>query len=398
MQENTVVGALQEVVRQYGIDEFELFDRLEAALAKEYEKRLKLVNDCRVTFDPVSGDIYVYELVPINEDELAADPEAEPIVEEHDITPTGASRDAAREAKKVIDELIKEAKVNRIIAEYEGRVGDMVYGTILQSKSGMASIKLGEEVEANLPRKLQIPGERYPHNDRIRVLIVAVERKKEKGGPGYAITVSRTDPNLVQRLFENEVPEVENGVVEIRRVVREAGVRTKVAVSSREPGLDPVGACVGPKGSRVRQIVGDLRGERIDIIPWSDDPVEFVKKALSPATVSRVSIDPDTNVATAVVPADQLSLAIGLKGQNVRLAAFLTGMRINIKSADMAASEGGFADQLMPSLEGLADVDTRCIATTADGERCRNHARPGSQFCGVHDPDGDGTEDGPAAE
>ena len=386
MQENSVVSALREVVTTYNIDEYELLDRLEDALAKEYEKRLHLINPCRVTVDPVTGGIFVYELVPVNDEELAEDPEAEPIYEEHDITPASASRDAAREAKKAIDELIKEAKVKRIIQEYQGRIGDMVTGTVLQSKSQMTSIKLGEDVEATLPRKEQIPNERYYHNDRIRVLITNVEEVK-KGSDGYVITVSRTHPDLVKRLFENEVPEVENGIVEIRKIVREAGVRTKVAVSSREPGLDPVGACVGPKGSRVRQIVGDLRGERIDIIPWSDDPSEFVKKALSPATVSRVTIDPDTNTATAIVPQDQFSLAIGLKGQNARLAAYLTGWRIDIKSAESGSSEVSLEG--LTSTEGLADIDTRCAYVTADGERCRNHARPGSHFCGVHDPDGD---------
>ncbi|MCL2492208.1 MAG: antitermination protein NusA, partial [Coriobacteriia bacterium] len=186
-----------------------------------------------------------------------------------------------------------------------------------------------------------------------------------------------------KRLFEVEVPEVDDGIVEIKSIAREAGVRSKVAVSSRQENLDPVGACVGPAGSRVRNVVHELRGERIDIIPFSEDPAEFVKAALSPAQVLRVIIDEETRTANVIVAPNQLSLAIGKEGQNARLAAQLTGWRIDIKSSEMASAAGLIPDT--GAMDDLEEIDTQCIAEVADGHRCRNHARPGSQYCGIHE-------------
>ena len=198
-----------------------------------------------------------------------------------------------------------------------------------------------------------------------------------------SIVVSRTHPDLIRRLFELEVPEVYEGVVEVRSVAREAGVRSKVAVSSLDDRLDPVGACVGPKGSRVRTVVSELRGERVDVVLWSDDPSRCVANALSPARVSRVIVDPENNYATVIVPDDQLSLAIGKEGQNARLAARLTGMHIDIKNESLAA------DILrgMPKEVELAgeDGEYRCEYVGANGVQCRNMARPGSRYCGVHE-------------
>jgi transcription termination/antitermination protein NusA len=197
--------------------------------------------------------------------------------------------------------------------------------------------------------------------------------------------VSRTHPGLLKRLFELEVPEIYDGIVEIKSVAREPGMRSKIAVSSREPGLDPVGACVGPKGSRVRMVVAELRGERIDVVPWSDDPATFVAHALSPAKVSSVIIADPEHSATVIVPDDQLSLAIGKEGQNARLAAKLTGWRIDIKSTSQAVT-AGLTKAPAGSGEASADVgDGRCEAVTASGIRCRNKARPGSHFCGLHE-------------
>ena len=202
-----------------------------------------------------------------------------------------------------------------------------------------------------------------------------------------SIVVSRTHPELLRRLFELEVPEIYDGVVEVRSIAREAGVRSKVAVSSLDDRLDPVGACVGPKGSRVRTVVGELRGERVDVVLWSDDPARCVANALSPAKVSRVLFDEDTNYATVIVPDDQLSLAIGKEGQNARLAARLTGMHIDIKNESLAAGmlEGISAPSAEP--EDLIDVDEahRCEYVGANGVRCRNMARPNSRYCGVHE-------------
>ena len=196
--------------------------------------------------------------------------------------------------------------------------------------------------------------------------------------------VSRTHPDLIRRLFEIEVPEIYDGVVEVKSVAREPGARSKVAVASREPNLDPVGACVGPKGSRVRMVVEELRNERVDVIQWDADPAVYVANALSPAKVSRVTIDEDNNYATVIVPDDQLSLAIGKEGQNARLAARLTGWHIDIKPASFEGAS--LVDDAL--IDEVEEDDDFCIFVGEDGTRCRNHARPGSQYCGVH-ADGD---------
>ena len=195
-----------------------------------------------------------------------------------------------------------------------------------------------------------------------------------------AIVVSRTHPDLIRRLFEIEVPEIYEGVVEIKSVAREPGARSKVAVFSREANLDPVGACVGPKGSRVRMVVEELRNERVDVIQWSPDPAVYVANALSPAKVSHVSIDEDNNYATVIVPDDQLSLAIGKEGQNARLAARLTGWHIDIKPQSFQGAS--LVDVEMD--DEVEEDDGFCIFVDEDGNRCRNHARPNSQYCGVH--------------
>ena len=198
-----------------------------------------------------------------------------------------------------------------------------------------------------------------------------------------SIVVSRTHPDLIRRLFELEVPEVYDGVVEIRSIAREAGVRSKVAVSSLDERLDPVGACVGPKGSRVRAVVSELRGERVDVVLWSDDPAKCVANALSPARVSRVLVDDEDNYATVIVPDDQLSLAIGKEGQNARLAARLTGMHIDIKNESLARK---VMSEMPEDVDVVAEEgEHRCEYTGPTGIQCRNMARPGSRFCGIHE-------------
>jgi N utilization substance protein A len=275
---------------------------------------------------------------------------------------------------------IRDAERERIYDEYADRVGESVTGTVQQSDSRYTLIKLREGVEALLPPQEQPHNERYDHNQRLKAYIVEV--RKTSNEP--SIVVSRTHPGLIRRLFELEVPEIYDGIVEIKSVAREPGARSKVAVSSREPGLDPVGACVGPKGSRVRMIVSELRGERIDVVPWSEDPANYVANALSPAKVDRVVINEDSHTATVIVPDDQLSLAIGKEGQNARLAAKLTGWRIDIKSSSMAG-ETGRGGQLGGDDSAAEEFDGRCIGVTSSGIRCRNQARPGSYYCGVHD-------------
>lgn len=387
MTNTNLMGALQDIAKERGIDEYELLDRLEQSLAGVYEKTLRLVNPCRVTINRDTGEIYVYELIPVGDWDPEA-PEEEVVYEEKDITPPQVSRNAAAQAKLVIGAMVRDARREKIFDEYIGRIGEMVSGPVQQTQRNFTIIKLGDDLEAELPEKERPANEHYRHNDRIKVYIVDVRRVSKSNES--SIIVSRKHPGLLKRLFEIEVPEVYDGIVEFKSIAREAGVRSKVAVWSREPGLDPVGACVGPGGSRVRNVVTDLRGERIDIIPWDEDSARYVANALSPAKVERVIIDESSHTANVIVQSDQLSLAIGKEGQNARLAAQLTGWRIDIKSSDIAAQQGLIA--AMPNMDDLDQIDSRCSAVNADGQRCRNHARPGSQFCGVHEKEGAGAQ------
>jgi transcription termination/antitermination protein NusA len=378
-----LMDALKALAHEKNIDEYQMLDKLELSLAGTYQRILDLENNVRVTIDRETGRIYVYELVPVGEiDEETGEAES---YDERDVTPHDVSRIAAQNAKNVIGSIIREAERERIFDEYADRIGESVTGTVQQSDSRYTLIKLREGVEALLPPSEQPSNERYDHNQRIKAYIIDV--RKTSNEP--SIVVSRTHPGLIRRLFEIEVPEVYDGIVEIKSVAREPGMRSKVAVSSREPGLDPVGACVGPKGSRVRMIVSELRGERIDVVPWSETPSQYVAMALSPAKVDRALINEESHTATVIVPDDQLSLAIGKEGQNARLAAKLTGWRIDIKSASVA-SEQGLYQPSSTSSSGSATVggeefDGRCVAVTSTGVRCRNQARPGSFYCGIHD-------------
>jgi transcription termination/antitermination protein NusA len=237
-------------------------------------------------------------------------------------------------------------------------------------------VDLGK-VEALLPRSEQVDGERYEQGSRIKAVITEVR----SGTKGPQVILSRRDPELIKTLFELEVPEIADGLVEIRGVAREPGYRSKIAVESHTQGVDPVGACVGPRGSRVRMVVSELRGEKIDIIPWNPEPARFVAKALSPARVREVYLDDDAKEATVVVPDDQLALAIGKEGMNARLAARLTGWKIDIQSdtefaqAEADVAYGGGGDE--------QDLSGRCSAILSNGKRCPNAALPGSRFCGV---------------
>jgi transcription termination/antitermination protein NusA len=373
-----LIEALGQLERERNIDQFVILTKLEEQLAATYQKLLNLENDVKVTIERDTGRIFVFELLP------AGGTEEEPIFDERDITPSDVSRTAAREAKTVIMSIIREAEREQIYDEYVDRVGDIVTGQVQQSDSRYTLVSLRPGVEALLPPSEQPSSERYDHNQRLKAYIIEVRKTTTEP----SIVVSRTHPGLIKRLFELEVPEIYDGIVEIKSVAREPGMRSKVAVSSREPSLDPVGACVGPKGSRVRMIVAELRGERIDVIPWDDDPSRFVANALSPAKVTRVIIEQDDPTATVIVPDDQLSLAIGKEGQNARLAAKLTGWRIDIKSESQAV-EGG----LMTRTGGVGlteEFDGRCVAITTAGVRCRNKARPGSVYCSLHEKEATG--------
>jgi len=393
--------ALMMLCQEKHIDELYLLDRLEQSLAASYANVMHLDFGAKVTIDRTTGKIYVYKLIP--KDDSMDEEGNYTEFDEVDVTPKDTSRIAAQHAKAEINAIVRNAAREQIYEEFSARVGDIITGTVLQSTPDFTIVKIREGVEAELPhfdrkrhpeeRNERPAGERYSHNQRIKAVIIDVRDPNATVQPVRgehsrpSIVVSRTHPELLRRLFELEVPEIYDGVVEVRSIAREAGVRSKVAVSSLDDRLDPVGACVGPKGSRVRTVVGELRGERVDVVLWSDDPARCVANALSPAKVSRVLFDEDTNYATVIVPDDQLSLAIGKEGQNARLAARLTGMHIDIKNESLAAGmlEGISAPSAEP--EDLIDVDEahRCEYVGPNGVRCRNMARPNSRYCGVHE-------------
>ena len=262
--------------------------------------------------------------------------------------------------------------------EYIDRVGEVVTGIVQQAGDrNNVLVDLGK-VESLLPRSEQVDGERYEQGSRIKAVITEVR----SGTKGPQVILSRRDPELIKTLFELEVPEIADGLVEIRGVAREPGYRSKIAVESHAQGVDPVGACVGPRGSRVRMVVSELRGEKIDIIPWNNEPARFVAKALSPARVREVYLDDDGKEATVVVPDDQLALAIGKEGMNARLAARLTGWKIDIQSdTEFAQAEAEIA---FGGADGEGeDISGRCSAILSNGKRCPNASLPGSKYCGV---------------
>lgn len=399
MATSELIEALQALAHERKIDEFYLIERLEASLAKSYQNILDLEWDARVTIDRQTGKIYVYEMVPVGEPDEETGEYTE--FEERDVTPDDVSRIAAQNAKNVISSIVREAGRQSIYEEFSDRVGDLVTGTVLQGTPEFTIIKIREGVEAELPhydlkrnpneRNERPRNEHYRHNQRLKLLIVDVrdpnaETPKTRGEHARpSIVVSRTHPDLIRRLFEIEVPEIYDGLVEIKSIAREPGERSKIAVASREPNLDPVGACVGPKGSRVRMVVEGLRNERVDVIQWDEDPAVYVSNALSPAKVNRVIIDEENNYATIIVPDDQLSLAIGKEGQNARLAARLTGWHIDIKSSSFAGEPMvAEDDDLIDAVEEEEISDGICAYVDADGIRCRNHVRPGSMYCGIH--------------
>ncbi len=396
---NSVMEALEALCAEKNIERQDLLDRLEKSLEKSYADVLHLDYGAQVTIDPESGKVYVYELVPVGDiDEETGDYTEFDTV---DVTPADSSRIAAMQAKVEIKQIVRDASRKKVYEEYRHRIGDMILGTVLQTTHDFDIIKISEDVEAELPHfdvhrfpdelNERPRNERYSHNMRLRAVIIDVRNPDDKNQSvrgerqRKSIVLSRTDPRLVKRLFEQEIPEVHDGIVRVRSVARDPGVRSKVAVSSSIDGPDPVGACVGPKGSRVRAVVAELRGERVDVIQWNDDPERYIANALSPARVSRVVVDVETNRATVIVPDDQLSLAIGKEGQNARLAARLTGYHIDIKNESLARQ---VLQDITFDIEEDPEIETggrRCSYTGPTGVRCRNAARPGSRYCGIHE-------------
>ena len=309
-------------------------------------------------------------------------------IKREDVTPENFGRIAAQTAKQVILQRIREAEREMMYDEYVDRVSEVVTGIVQQAGDrNNVLVDLGK-VEALLPRSEQVDGERYEQGSRIKAVITEVR----SGTKGPQVILSRRDPELIKTLFELEVPEIADGLVEIRGVAREPGYRSKIAVESHAQGVDPVGACVGPRGSRVRMVVSELRGEKIDIIPWNTEPARFVAKALSPARVREVYIDDESRDATVVVPDDQLALAIGKEGLNARLAARLTGWKVDI------VSDTEFAQQEAEAAfggEGDVDFSGRCAALLANGKRCPEHVASGLALLRRPGAPGAGEDRGP---
>ena len=320
-----MMEALENIEREKGISIEIMLEALANALVTAYKRQPNAAEEALVEIDIETGDIHV----------IAQELDEEGnVVREWDDTPNNFGRIAAQTAKQVILQRIRDVERESKYEEYAGKEGEIVTGIIQQTDQRYTLLDLGR-VEALLPQAEQVQNERYEHGSRLKAYIVEV-RKTAKGPQ---IVVSRTHPGLVKRLFELEVPEIVDGVVEIRAVAREPGHRTKIAVASNDSNVDPVGACVGARGSRVRMVVNELRGEKVDIVPYTDSPSDFVMKALAPARVREVRIHEDTGTAEVIVPDFQLSLAIGKEGQNARLAARLSGWRVDIKSETQLAEE-----------------------------------------------------------
>ncbi len=373
--------ALVEMDRELGdftVWELQIPEELEAQLLKEQEEEQAAEAEAAedgqgplANVDPETGEVRE-EVAP--ELDLEKLKQYEDQIERVDVTPEDFGRIAAQTAKQVILQRIREAERDMMFEEYRDRVGELITGIVQQSDSRYTLVQLRERVEALLPKSEQVDGERYDHSQRIKAVIKDVSASTK----GPSIIVSRRDPELIKSLFELEVPEIADGLVEITNVAREPGYRSKIAVVSHADGVDPVGACVGPRGSRVRMVVSELRGEKIDIIPYNEEPARFVAKALSPARVREVLVDDEAKQATVIVPDDQLSLAIGREGQNARLAARLTGWRIDIRSETEFAQE-----EAEHGYEEEDAVQGRCAAILSNGRRCPNAALPNSRYCGL---------------
>jgi len=352
-----LLSALHEIENDKGIPFATVKGVLEESLLAAYEGREGAEEDAQVVLDEDTGDLRV-------------------VKDGEDITPADFTRIAAQTMRTTFYQRLNEVHNEQLLEEYGERMGDIVTGIVQQAHRRMTLVDLGR-VEAILPASEQVPQERYENGQRLKVYLLEIR----EGGRGPSLTVSRRHEGLLKELFRLEVPEIYDGLVEIRAVAREAGLRSKVAVWSNEQGVDPVGACVGPRGSRVRAVVSELRNEKIDIIQWDPEPARFIAKALSPARVREVYLDEDEKQAEVIVPDDQLSLAIGREGQNARLAVKLTDWKIDIKPESQATEYEDTEEE-----EWEPDTDSqmhRCRAVLSNGRRCANMALPGSLFCGI---------------
>jgi transcription termination/antitermination protein NusA len=343
-----LLDALADIIREKGISKEVVMEAIEAAIISAYKRNFGQAQNVRVDLNTETGTIRVFARKDVVEE--VNDPRLEISLEEAqrinpnyqigdvvelEVTPKDFGRIAAQTAKQVVTQRVREAERSVIYAEFVDREEDIMTGIVQRVDPRFVYVSLGK-TEALLPASEQMPNETYKPHDRIKVYITKVEKTTK----GPQIFVSRTHPGLLKRLFELEVPEIYDGTVEIKSIAREAGDRSKISVHSDNPEVDPVGACVGPKGQRVQAVVEELNGEKIDIVRWSADPVEFVANALSPAKVLRVIVNEEQKATTVIVPDYQLSLAIGKRGQNARLAAKLTNWKIDIKSESEARELG----------------------------------------------------------
>ena len=353
------VGALKELIKEKGISEELLFTTIQDAMVAAYKKNYANVNtnaqNVKVNLDRETGEIHVYAQKTVVDEvyddvteisleeakELSPKNEVDDIIN-IEVTPKNFGRVAAQLAKQVVTQRIKEAERNIIYDEYKENEFDIITGTVLRKDKGIVFVNLGK-LEGIIGPNEQIPNEEYKFNERLKLYIVEVKN----GTKGPQIHVSRTHPGLVKRLFELEVPEIFEGVVEIKSISREAGSRSKIAVYSNDEEVDPMGACVGPKGTRVQSIVNELKNEKIDIIKWSKDPKEFIANSLSPAKVLEVVVNEESKSCQVVVDDSQLSLAIGKEGQNVRLAAKLTNWKIDIKSKSQKEAQDAEDEKIL---------------------------------------------------
>jgi transcription termination/antitermination protein NusA len=343
-----LLDALLILEKEKGISRDVIIEAIEAALVSAYKRNFNQAQNVRTDLNLANGTMRVFARKDVVDEvfdsrlEISID-DAQKInpsyevgdVVEIEVTPKDFGRIAAQTAKQVVTQRVREAERGIIYSEFVDREDDIMTGIVQRQDPRFIYVNLGK-IEALLPQSEQMPNESYRPHDRIKVYLTKVEKTTK----GPQIFVSRTHPGLLKRLFEIEVPEIYDGTVEIRSVAREAGDRSKISVYTNKPEVDPVGACVGPKGSRVQAVVNELKGEKIDIVEWSEDPVVFVANALSPSKVLDVMVEEQEKATTVVVPDYQLSLAIGKRGQNARLAAKLTGWKIDIKSESEAREKG----------------------------------------------------------
>ena len=367
-----LIKAIEELEKERGINKEYLLESLETALVTAYKRNFDSAENVKVTMDEKTGDIKVYsvkEIVKDVEDEMLqisledAKKENKKAkvgeIIEFEIIPRDFGRIAAQTAKQVIVQKIREAERNMVFTEYNDRKGEIVSGIVQKADGGTVVLDLGR-LEGIMLVKDQIPTEEYKVNDKIRAYVVSVE-KGIKGAP--QVLVSRSHPDFVRKLFEFEIPEIYEGLIEIKSVSRDAGSRSKVAVYSTNENIDPVGSCVGQKGIRIQNIINELKGEKIDVIEWNEDPSIFISAALLPAQVMAVDIKEEEKFAQVIVPDDQLSLAIGKSGQNVRLAARLTNWKIDIKSESqfrelLEKQEQEENDELVEEIEDIEEFET----------------------------------------